>query len=94
MREHKLKIEMVEDDGGSFVSLFSKGHHGKRAFRRAAERVAARHLSFDPGDPRFPAIERKWWRVMPPNYRPQFSVYYLTAKPRSRGSFPVTVARF
>ena len=90
---YDIKPDAMYDESGTPVALFSKGHHGD--FDQVAERLNQEFVAHvddvsirEGAEPRY-----EWWRCVPvaPWDEPPSGHYLLSAKPHSRGAFPVTV---
>lgn len=82
MKQYPLEILSVGDDD---FMVMSKGHHDPDAFMAAVAKAGY-------GDWPLGSPTHEWVRITP-SRNPEYSHYYTTAEPGSRGAFPATYAR-
>lgn len=82
---HPLEIQELREFEGGHLGWYSKGHHEATDFLTEASFEASTILDIDV---RF--VRQEYWRCVPAG-RGLRGVCTVTARPGTRGAFPVTV---
>lgn len=86
-------LDLREVDSGEPMGYYARGHFDRWTFARAVNVYTGAHYFHDDrhvpeGLPDY--VRHEWWRTVPVSGEPGTS-QFVTAEPKSRGAFPVTV---